>query len=141
MNGNNQNAFNLALGRYFCIEFLKCGQTKLETSKCGWKRKIGWSFILQQVLYCIYLPSIIKMQLHIYKFVKSRIDKNVCDEKYITAYTNLVYHQISDGRISLDILPLDILPLDFRWPKKAPKCTYFHQGPPSGIYYLLYFSH
>ena len=34
------------------------------------------------------------MQLHIYKFVKSRIDKNnnVCDEKYITTYTNLVYH-------------------------------------------------
>ena len=34
------------------------------------------------------------MYLHIYKSVKSRIDKNdnVCDEKYITAYTNLVYH-------------------------------------------------
>ena len=45
-------------------------------------------------LYCIYLPFIIKMYLHIYKSVKSRIDKNddVCDEKYITAYTNLVYH-------------------------------------------------
>ena len=34
------------------------------------------------------------MQLHIYKFVKSRIDKNNngCDEKCITAYTNLSYH-------------------------------------------------
>ena len=34
------------------------------------------------------------MQLHIYKFVKNRIDKNnnVCDEKYIITYTNLVYY-------------------------------------------------
>ena len=33
------------------------------------------------------------MKLHIYKFVNSRIDKNnVYDEKYITRYTNLVYH-------------------------------------------------
>ena len=34
------------------------------------------------------------MQLHIHKCVKSGIDKNnnVCDEKDITAYTNLVYH-------------------------------------------------
>ena len=45
-------------------------------------------------LYCIYLPSIIKMQLHIHECVKSRTDKNnnVCDEKDITTYTNLVYH-------------------------------------------------
>ena len=44
-------------------------------------------------LYCVYLPSIKKMQLHIYKFVKTRIDKNnnVCDEKYITTYTNLCH--------------------------------------------------
>ena len=34
------------------------------------------------------------MQLHIYKFVKSRIDKNnnVWDENHITVYTNLLYH-------------------------------------------------
>ena len=34
------------------------------------------------------------MKLHIYKCVKGRIDKNnnVSDEKYITTYTNLVYH-------------------------------------------------
>ena len=34
------------------------------------------------------------MYLQIYKFIKSRIDKknNVCDQKYITTYTNLVYH-------------------------------------------------
>ena len=34
------------------------------------------------------------MWLHKYKFVKSRIDENnnVCDEKYITTYTHLVYH-------------------------------------------------
>ena len=36
----------------------------------------------------------------IYKFVKSRID-NVYDVKYITTYSNLVYHYISDGRNSL----------------------------------------
>ena len=44
-------------------------------------------------LYCVYLQSIKKMQLHIYKFVKTRIDKNnnVCDEKYITTYTNLCH--------------------------------------------------
>ena len=44
----------------------------------------------------IYLPSIIKYiinTLYIYKFVKIRIDKNnnVCDVKYITAHTNLLY--------------------------------------------------
>ena len=52
---------------------------------------------------CIYLPSIIKMWLHIYKFVKSRIDKNnnICDVKHITTYTKLVYHSISDSRDSL----------------------------------------
>ena len=48
------------------------------------------------VLYCIYLPFIIKMWLYIYiyKFVKSLIDKNndVCDVKYITTYTDLVYY-------------------------------------------------
>ena len=34
------------------------------------------------------------MYVHIYKFVKSLIDKNndVCDVKYTTTYTNLVYH-------------------------------------------------
>ena len=34
------------------------------------------------------------MYLQIYKFIKSRIDKNnnVCDQKYITTCTNLVYH-------------------------------------------------
>ena len=49
---------------------------------------------------CIYgtvlylFPSIIKMQLYICKFVKSRIgeNNNVCDVKYITMYTNLAYH-------------------------------------------------
>ena len=49
MNGNNQNAFNLVLVRYFFIKFLKRSWTKLETSKHGWKCKIGWSFFLQQV--------------------------------------------------------------------------------------------
>ena len=51
MNGNNRNAFNLVLVRYFCIKFLKRGYTKLETSKRGWKRKSEWSFFLQQVTY------------------------------------------------------------------------------------------
>ena len=60
----------------------------------------------------IYSPSIIKMWLYIYKLVKSCIDKkNVCGVKYITTYTNLVYHYISDGRDSL---------------KKAPKVAYFY---------------
>ena len=38
-----------------------------------------------------------------YKLVTSRIDKNenVCDEKHITTYTNLVYHEISFGKDSL----------------------------------------
>ena len=38
-----------------------------------------------------------------YKFVKSRMDKNNndCDVQCITTYTNLVYHQISDGRDNL----------------------------------------
>ena len=40
---------------------------------------------------CIYMPSIIKMQLYTYKLVKSRIDKhnNNCDVKHLTKYTNL----------------------------------------------------
>ena len=43
---------------------------------------------------CIHLPSIIKMQLYLYKFVKSRIDKknNIWDVKYITIYTNFMCH-------------------------------------------------
>ena len=54
------------------------------------------------VLYCIYLPSIIEMLLYIYKFVKSHVGKNnnVCDVKYITTCTNLIYHWILDGRNS-----------------------------------------
>ena len=46
-------------------------------------------------------------------FVKSCIDKNdnVCDAKNITAYSNLVYHKILDGRDSL---------------KTALKGAYFH---------------
>ena len=50
--------------------------------------------LLDCMFVCIYLPSIIKMWLYIYKFVKSCIDENnnVCDVKYITTYTNLVYH-------------------------------------------------
>ena len=41
-----------------------------------------------------------------YKFVKNRINKNnnVFDEKYITTFTNFVYHEISDGRDSLEKL-------------------------------------
>ena len=48
---------------------------------------------------CMYLFAIdIKMELYIYKFVKSRIDRNdVCDVKYITTYTYLVYHSQMAG--------------------------------------------
>ena len=46
------------------------------------------------------------MYLQIYKFIKSLFDKNnnVYDQKYITTYTNLVYHWISDRRDSLKML-------------------------------------
>ena len=41
-------------------------------------------------LFAIYHKNVI---IYIYKFVKSRIDKNnVCDVKYITTYTDLLYH-------------------------------------------------
>ena len=51
-------------------------------------------WLISILLYYIYLPSIIKMYLQIYKFIKSLFDKNnnVYDQKYITTYTNLVYH-------------------------------------------------
>ena len=57
-------------GYFFCCTIIKI--------QACWSIKI--------VLYCIYLLSIVKMQLYISKFVKSRIDKNnnVCDVKYIT---------------------------------------------------------
>ena len=54
---------------------------------------------------CMYLFAIDHKNviIYIYKFVKSRIDKNnnVCDAKHIPSYTNLVYLCISDCRDSL----------------------------------------
>ena len=44
-------------------------------------------------LFAIYHKNVI-IYIYIYKLVKSRIDKNnnVSDVKYITTYTDLVYH-------------------------------------------------
>ena len=49
---------------------------------------------------CMYLFAIGHKNgiIYIYKFVKSRIDRNnVCDVKYITTYTYLVYHSQMAG--------------------------------------------
>ena len=57
-----------------------------------------------QILYvCMYLFAIDHKKVIIYVQVRSRIDNNnnVCDVKYITTYTDLVHHKISDGRDSL----------------------------------------
>ena len=55
------------------------------------------SFGSSTKFYCIVLYLFViyhENVINIYKLAKSRIDKNnnVCDEKYITTNTNLVYH-------------------------------------------------
>ena len=97
-----------------CIEINRQREVHLSPRKFD-------EFYIVLYLFVIYHKNVI---IYIYKFAKSRIDKNnnVYDLKYIATYILNHRHYI--------------LPLDLRWqgqPKNARKGAYFHQGPPRGI--------
>ena len=53
---------------------------------------------------CMYVFASDHKNINIYiyaSFLKAVLINNICDVKYITIYTNLVYHMISDGGDSL----------------------------------------